>query len=96
MRIFITGSGGFIGGATLAALEAAGSEVRGLDIRLPAGSPGSGSILDKSALARLCEGCDGVLHFAAVSRVAHGEAGSSARATDRARASVNGAAAADG
>lgn len=74
MRIGVTGSEGFIGGATAAALSGAGHEIRGLDIRLPPGAPGSGSILDKDALRRLCDGCDGVLHFAAVSRVAHGEA----------------------
>jgi nucleoside-diphosphate-sugar epimerase len=73
VRVGITGSEGFIGSALVAALTKARHEVRRLDIRLPPGSPGSGSILDERAAQGFAEGCDGVLHFAAVSRVAHGE-----------------------
>lgn len=73
MRIGVTGSAGFIGSAVTAALEQGGHETRGLDFRLPAGSRGSGSILDREALRAFCQGCDGVIHLAAVSRVVHGE-----------------------
>src|SRR6185436_10728422 len=74
VRVGVTGSEGFLGSAVVAAFEAAGHEARKLDIRLPAGAPGSGSILDPDTTRRFAEGCDGVIHLAAVSRVIHGEA----------------------
>lgn len=69
----MTGSAGFIGSALMTALERKGHEPRGLDSKLPPGARGSGSILDRDALRAFCQGCDGVIHLAAVSRVAHGE-----------------------
>src|SRR5205823_8124476 len=55
------------------ALETQGFEVRRLDLALPEGHPGRGSVLDRGLLRRRLEGCHGVLHLAAVSRVAWGE-----------------------
>lgn len=73
MRILITGSEGLIGSDLALALERAGHDVRRLDLRIPPGSPGHGTILDREGLAAMAEGCDGIVHLAAVSRVAHGE-----------------------
>lgn len=73
MRTLVTGSEGLIGSDVVAALERAGHEARRMDIRVPAGAEGHGSILDAGALDRLSAGCDGIIHLAAISRVVHGE-----------------------
>jgi dihydroflavonol-4-reductase len=62
VRALVTGSTGFIGSHVVAALAAAGWEVREFDVRSPAG----GDVLDSDALARAARGCDAVFHLAAV------------------------------
>jgi dihydroflavonol-4-reductase len=63
VRALVTGASGFIGSHVVAALAAAGWEVRGFDVRSPAGG---GDILDRDALAAAMRGCDAVFHLAAV------------------------------
>lgn len=66
-RVFITGAAGFIGGAVAEALRAAGSEVVGVDQR-PDPSRGivAGDITEAGAWTSALDGCDAVLHTAAV------------------------------
>src|SRR6476660_4572976 len=73
MRVCVTGSEGLIGAPLVTALEAAGYQVNRLDVALPATDPGHGSIMDREFVRRRMRGCRGVLHLAAVSRVAWGE-----------------------
>lgn len=78
MRVLITGGTGFIGGWTALAVARAGHDVRFL-VRDPsrlAGGPGSlgvdvsdavvGDIGDAASVARALQGCDAVVHAAAV------------------------------
>lgn len=73
MRVGVTGSSGLLGEALCAALERAGHEARGLDLRAPEGSDRHGDIRDVARVTRWVEGCDGVVHLAAVSRVVDAE-----------------------
>ena len=73
MRVGVTGSSGLLGEALCEALERAGHEVRGLDLRAPEGSDRHGDIRDLARVIRWAEGCDGVVHLAAVSRVVDAE-----------------------
>jgi len=73
MRIALTGSEGLIGSALAAALTARGDVVRRLDVRAPHGDEAHGDVRDAERVARLLDGCDGVVHLAAVSRVVWGE-----------------------
>ncbi len=68
-KILVTGSDGVVGSALAARLEAADIGVVRFDIRH---SP-PGDILNKDALRRSMEGCTGVVHLGAVSRVIWGE-----------------------
>lgn len=68
MRILVTGSSGLIGRALVARQHSDGMEFRNYDI-----VEGS-DICDPAQLRRALAGCDGILHLAAVSRVAWGEA----------------------
>lgn len=70
-RILMTGSAGLIGGALRAALELESLEVIGLDLR----SHGAerGDIRNEDVVRTAARGCTGVVHLAAVSRVAWGE-----------------------
>lgn len=70
-RILITGSEGLIGCALRASLEACGREVVGLDLR-GAGSE-EGDMRDPLRVRDAINGCRGVVHLAAVSRVVWGE-----------------------
>ncbi len=70
-RILITGSEGLIGSALRASLEASGREVVGLDLR-GAGSE-EGDARDPLRVRDAIDGCRGVIHLAAVSRVVWGE-----------------------
>ena len=70
-RILITGSEGLVGGALRTALEARGAEVVGLDL-LGTGSE-HGDVRNLQRVRKALDGCDGVVHLAAVSRVLWGE-----------------------
>lgn len=70
-RILITGSEGLIGAALRNALEADGARVAGLDLRGPGGE--EGDTRDARRVRDAVSGCRGVVHLAAVSRVAWGE-----------------------
>ena len=70
-RVVITGSAGLVGHRLVARCRSAGYEVIEIDVR-----SGQGKSLDfrsADALARCDESIDGVIHLAAVSRVAWGE-----------------------
>lgn len=69
--VLVTGSAGTIGRALCAGLAAAGVATRGLDLR--AAGAAYGDVCDAAAVARAMAGCAGVVHLAAVSRVAWGE-----------------------
>ncbi len=73
MRIGVTGSEGLIGSALCAALERDGHEVRRFDIRNASDSPHFGDLRDAEQVRRLVDGCDGVVHLGAISRVVWGE-----------------------
>lgn len=70
MIVAITGATGFVGGATLKALLAAGHHVRALTRRAQPDQAGvtwvEGGLSDTDALAELCAGADAVLHIAGV------------------------------
>lgn len=68
--ILVTGSEGLIGRHVSSALSASGHAVRRFDLRR---SP-TEDVRSSEALARALEGVTGVLHLAAMSRVAHAEA----------------------
>lgn len=70
--ILITGSSGLVGRAMTPALTAVGYRVRGFD---PAATTvdDRGDVRDAEALRAAVDGCDGVLHLGAVSRVVWGE-----------------------
>ena len=70
-RILITGSEGLVGSALRAALEARGAEVVGLDF-LGTGRE-YGDVRSLRRVRDALDGCDGVVHLAAVSRVVWGE-----------------------
>lgn len=70
-RIFITGSHGLVGTALCMTLQRAGFEVTPLDLR--ASGPARGDVCNREHLRRAVEGCTGIIHLAAVSRVVWGE-----------------------
>ena len=70
-RILLTGSEGLVGRSLCRGLEAAGHDVVHFDIR--AAGPDQGDVRDPAALARAVVACAGVVHLAAVSRVAEAE-----------------------
>jgi nucleoside-diphosphate-sugar epimerase len=72
-RILITGSRGLIGSALCAALRSAGHEAVGIDLRGRPSKGDHGDIRDTDLLDRRLEGCAGVVHLAAISRVAWGQ-----------------------
>jgi UDP-glucose 4-epimerase len=64
MKYLITGSGGFIGGHLLRALQGQGHEVQGFDLK-----DRSGDVRDYENTLRAMEGADGVFHLAAIASV---------------------------
>jgi uncharacterized protein YbjT (DUF2867 family) len=66
--VALTGATGFVGKATLAALDRAGYAVRALTRKVPEGSSGvewvQGDLADRTALARLVHGAEAVIHVA--------------------------------
>ena len=72
LRILVTGAAGLIGSAVAKSLRAEGARVLALDLRETRGGA-RGDFRDRATLAPLVEQADGILHFAAVSRVIEGE-----------------------
>jgi dihydroflavonol-4-reductase len=68
MRALVTGAAGFIGGHVVAALRAAGIEVREFDYATGL------DVLDPEAVRRAVDGCDTVFHLAAVYSYARADA----------------------
>lgn len=68
MRVLVTGSSGLVGGALLPDLQRRGFETVPFDCRHD-----GADIRDPGRLAEAMQGCHGVVHLAAVSRVAWGE-----------------------
>lgn len=74
-RILVTGGTGFVGKPTVAALIAAGHEVRVLDLKpRPDAVPAvveivSGDVTDTETVARAAEGCAGIVHLAGLMTV---------------------------
>lgn len=66
-RVFVTGAEGFIGRVLVDRFRHLGSEVRGVDLR-ESGDPGvvTGDVTEPGAWQRHAEGCDLVVHTAAV------------------------------
>ena len=68
-RILVTGSNGLIGSQLIPALRLMGFDTEGLDIQ--ASNPHEyGDIRDLDTLKSKVKGCVGVVHLAAISRVA--------------------------
>jgi nucleoside-diphosphate-sugar epimerase len=66
VRVFVTGAGGFIGGALSERLRADGAEVRGMDLRpVPELGVVAGDVTEGGAWIRHAEGSDVVVHTAA-------------------------------
>jgi nucleoside-diphosphate-sugar epimerase len=70
-RVLITGSSGLIGTGVREALLSMGVEISGLDLK--AFGSECGDVRDPGRVNAAIEGCDGILHLAAVSRVIWGE-----------------------
>jgi UDP-glucose 4-epimerase len=77
MRILVTGGSGFVGSHTVDALIARGHEPCIFDLVAPTAQPPQrvdsaiGDILDAAAVRRAVQGCDAVIHLAAVADVNH-------------------------
>ena len=70
-RILITGSSGLVGSALSVGLEEAGAGLSLLDVRAEGTS--RGDVREAARVREALEGCDGVIHLAAISRVIWGE-----------------------
>jgi len=68
-RILMTGSAGLIGTALQRALRQAGHDVRELDCRFHESRSEYGDVNVPEMVARAVQGCTGIVHLAAVSRV---------------------------
>ncbi|NLC58827.1 MAG: NAD(P)-dependent oxidoreductase [Armatimonadetes bacterium] len=67
MKVLVTGSAGRIGRQIVAALRAAGREVRTLDRRaMPEPDHWPASVLDAMEVRRAVQGCEAVVHLAAI------------------------------
>ncbi len=72
-KIMITGAAGLVGTALVARLHASGYALATLDRSRPWNDCGFGDIVDAHQVAERVRGCSGIVHLAAVSRVAWGE-----------------------
>jgi nucleoside-diphosphate-sugar epimerase len=72
-RILVTGARGLVGSALTSALIDAHFDVVEFDCSVEPGRPGHGDIRIVNALQKAAGGCGGIVHLAAVSRVAWGE-----------------------
>lgn len=70
MRILVTGSAGLVGSLLIERFRARGDDVVPFDLRDPHRPR---DILDPAAVACVMDGVDGIVHLAAISRVAWGE-----------------------
>jgi dihydroflavonol-4-reductase len=78
MKALVTGAAGFIGSHVVAALAAAGADVRAFDRRALPGAPAEpaiGDVLDPDAVRRAADGCDAIFHLAALYSYARADAG---------------------
>jgi dihydroflavonol-4-reductase len=71
MKILVTGGTGFVGSHAVAAMLRDGSDVRLLvrhpeSVRTPGADTVVGDVLDESAVSRALDGCDAVVHAAAI------------------------------
>ena len=80
MKILVTGAAGLIGRECVSQLLAAGHSVRALDLRASALAASKqlelfeGDLLDRPTRLKAIDGVEGIVHLAAVSRVADAEA----------------------
>lgn len=70
--VLVTGAEGLVGRALVSALRAGGRDVVSFDLKTPFEGV-QADVCDPSALQRAIQGCHGVVHLAAVSRVVWGE-----------------------
>ncbi len=63
-RILVTGSAGHLGEALIRTIKAAGTEVRGIDLKASDFTDVVGSIADRQVVSDCVEGCDAILHTA--------------------------------
>jgi len=70
-HILVTGASGLVGTALCKALKMAGNECIGLDLRDSADL--CGNVCNSEDLSAALNGCEGIIHLAAVSRVVWGE-----------------------
>lgn len=70
-RVLITGSSGLVGSALAPALTTHGADVRLFD--LAATGAAAGDVRDRARVIEAVDGCDGIVHLAAISRVIWGE-----------------------
>src|SRR5947209_2529862 len=69
MKVLVTGAAGFIGAHLVSALTRAGADVRGFDRDEPPDAVAEwvrGDVTDRVAVGKAVEGCDAVMHLAAV------------------------------
>lgn len=72
-QILVTGSEGLVGTALCGTLEAEGHEVVQFDLKRSAYGHAPEDVRDRDRVAVAVNGCAGIIHLAAVSRVVHGE-----------------------
>lgn len=73
LSILVTGSAGLLGASLVSALRSEGFYVKCFDVRLDRHNPERFNILNLQAVEDAMEGCVGVIHLAAVSRVVHAQ-----------------------
>jgi len=71
--ILITGSKGLIGTDLSNLLRKNNFNIKEFDIKHPTNSPHYGDICDAESLEKAAQGCIGIVHLAAISRVVWGQ-----------------------